>query len=178
MARGPGGHVVEIVAPRRLAVGGKCACGAAADGIDLWHLSSPCPSSPRGWRLPTWPLLGSRTSVSITASILTLDFVVQRDACDDVENGGGLAALKIRGHNLLVGSIQDALYVSSRLVLHCRPNVVILGRLLRAARPVGHGDVRGRHVKATLVSLPFTTGRTFPTAFAAPVDDGTMFCDT
>merc|ERR1740123_2455510 len=27
------------------------------------------------------------------------------------------------------------------------------------------------------VSLPFTSGITFPTALAAPVDDGMMFCD-
>merc|ERR1719422_1441012 len=31
--------------------------------------------------------------------------------------------------------------------------------------------------KAMPVSLPFTDGSTLPTAFAAPVDDGMMFCD-
>merc|ERR1719210_1540333 len=31
--------------------------------------------------------------------------------------------------------------------------------------------------KAMPVSLPFTDGRTLPTALAAPVDDGMMFCE-
>merc|ERR1711972_779061 len=31
--------------------------------------------------------------------------------------------------------------------------------------------------KAIPVSFPFTSGITFPTAFAAPVDEGMMFCD-
>merc|ERR1711979_184789 len=31
--------------------------------------------------------------------------------------------------------------------------------------------------KAIPVSFPFTSGITFPTAFAAPVDDGMMFCE-
>merc|ERR1711976_492314 len=31
--------------------------------------------------------------------------------------------------------------------------------------------------KAMPVSLPFKAGRHFPTAFAAPVDEGMMFCD-
>merc|ERR1711979_129609 len=31
--------------------------------------------------------------------------------------------------------------------------------------------------KAMPVSLPFTAGRTLPTALAAPVDEGMMFCD-
>merc|ERR1712048_714602 len=31
--------------------------------------------------------------------------------------------------------------------------------------------------KAIPVSLPFTAGRHLPTAFAAPVEDGMMFCD-
>merc|ERR1719469_1840987 len=31
--------------------------------------------------------------------------------------------------------------------------------------------------KAMPVSLPFTSGSTLPTALAAPVDDGMMFCD-
>merc|ERR1711935_918345 len=31
--------------------------------------------------------------------------------------------------------------------------------------------------KAMPVSLPFTSGKTLPTAFAAPVDEGMMFCE-
>ncbi len=31
--------------------------------------------------------------------------------------------------------------------------------------------------KAIPVNLPFNAGNTLPTAFAAPVDEGMMFCD-
>mmetsp|Transcript_26439 Transcript_26439/g.66932 ORF Transcript_26439/g.66932 Transcript_26439/m.66932 type:complete len:337 (+) Transcript_26439:417-1427(+) len=70
--------------------------------------------------------------------------IVQRDACANIEDRGGLASLEVRGHHLLIGPVQDALHLTSGILLDRRHDILVLGRLLKADRQVHDRNVRRR----------------------------------
>merc|ERR1711972_543607 len=64
--------------------------------------------------------------------------VCECDASADIEDGRGLAAHKVRGHDLFVGPIKDTLHGAGSGLLDCSYNLVVLSRLLQAASQVNH----------------------------------------
>merc|ERR1719409_543751 len=87
------------------------------------------------------------------------------DAGPHIEDGGGLAAHEVCGHDLLVGPVEDALHVTCAGLLDGRHNVVVLGALLEAAGKVNDRDIWGWHAEGHAGQLAVELGKALANGF-------------
>ena len=99
---------------------------------------------------------------------------VQGNTCSCIENAGSGIGDKVGGYNC-ISVYPMTLHPFSGSLLYSFLDFIIGCSLFQTAGQVNYRNVDGRNTKAIPVNLPFSSGITLPTAFAAPVEDGMMF---
>ena len=104
------------------------------------------------------------------------EVVVQCDTSFSIEHGSANFAVEIGRYNVVFGVTQNAFHCAFRSRFDCFLDFFV-GRCFSRRTVRSTTDTFGVGTRNAIpVSLPFSSGSTLPTALAAPVEDGMMFC--